>query len=120
VACKEGGGICFQSKFGLKRKIVDILALLLLNCAQVFTRGEGGSEALIRCMARWGLHVKIHTTSYIKLLEDPRVYFNDYFSHSFLYGPYVHKHIETGSKNEQFNRKNIDDFTHKSPGISVV
>ena len=32
--------------------------ILLLEYGQVFSRGEGGSEAPIRHMARWGLHRK--------------------------------------------------------------
>ncbi len=49
-----------------------------------FTRGEGGSEAPIRRMARWGLQVNIHTTSFIKIkIQDPRVCFYDYFSQLF-------------------------------------
>jgi hypothetical protein len=40
-------------------------------------------------MARWGLQVKIHRTSFIKLNFNPCVCFTITFLHSFLYGPYV-------------------------------
>ncbi len=43
-----------------------------------------GSEAPIRRMARWGLQVNIHTTSFMKIkFQDPRVCFYDYFSQLF-------------------------------------
>jgi hypothetical protein len=44
-----------------------MLALLLFKTALKFLHEEGGeSEAPTRRMARWVLHVKIHTTSFIK------------------------------------------------------
>jgi hypothetical protein len=107
--CEEGD-LC-SIKSGLKRKIVDIPALLLFKLRSSFLHEErGGSEAPTRRMAHWGLHVKIHTTSLSNKLQAPRVCFLRLLLHSFLYGPYVHEWIETGSKIS--TEKNIDDFTY--------
>jgi hypothetical protein len=80
--CVEGGEL-LPSKSGLKQEKLSGSATLLLDCAQVFyTSRGGGSEAPIRRMARWGLQVNRHGTSFIKINFNPRVCLRLLFSHS--------------------------------------
>ncbi len=82
-------------KSGLKEEKLSFRPhYFFLDCAQVFnTSRGGGSEAPTCRMARWGLQVNIHRTSFIKLNFNPRVCLYDYFLHSFLYGPYVRERL---------------------------
>jgi hypothetical protein len=67
-------------------------------------------------MARWGLQVKIHRTSFIKINFNPRVCFYNYFLHSFLYGPYARETDLDGAKIlNNSTEKILDNF---SPGIA--
>ncbi len=94
-----------------------------LNCAQDFyTRRGGGIGGPNPPYGTLGSPCKnSHNVFYQINFKDPRVCFLRLLLHSFLYGPYVHERIETGSKILTIQqRKTIDDFTHKSPGISVA
>ena len=63
-------------KSGLKQEKLSVRPSYFLNCAQVFyTSRGGGSEAPICRMARWGLQVNLHGTSFIKINFNPRVCF---------------------------------------------
>ncbi len=78
-----GGGELLPSKSGLKQEKLSVRPHYFLGCAQVFyTSRGGGSEAPIRRMARWGLQVNHHGTSFIKINFNPRVCFAITFSHS--------------------------------------
>jgi hypothetical protein len=93
----EWGGTA--SKIWVKTRKIVGSAILLFDCAQVFTRVEGGgSEAPIRRMARWGLQANCHGTSFIKFNFNPRVCFLQLlFTQS--YGPSYVKQILSGVKN---------------------
>ncbi len=79
--CVEGGTASI--KIGVKTRKIVGSASLLLDCAQVFyTSRGGGLEAPIRRMARWGLQVNRHRTSFIKIDFNPCVCFAITFSHS--------------------------------------
>ncbi len=85
VRVERGELLLFKS--GLKQEKLSVRPRYFLNCAQVFTRVEGGSEAPIRRMARWGLQVNRHGTSFIKILTSILVYvFAITFSHSCMGG----------------------------------
>ncbi len=98
LGCACGKGELLLLKSGLKQEKLSIRPRYFLDCAQVFTREEGGSEAPIRRMARWGLQVNRHGTSFIKINFNPRVCFCDYFFTQ-LYGPSYVKQILEGVKN---------------------
>ncbi len=83
--CMCVSGETASVKSGLKQEKLSVRPRYFLDCAQVFTRVEGGgSEAPIRRMARWGLQVNRHGTSFIKINFNPRVCFAITFSHSFV------------------------------------
>jgi hypothetical protein len=61
-------------------------------------------------MARWGLQVNRHGTSFIKINFNPRVCFGITFSHS-SYGPsYVKQILDGVKKFKRFNRKITRQF----------
>jgi|688.fasta_scaffold238158_1 hypothetical protein len=65
-------------------------------------------------------HKNSHNLFY-QNFKDPRIYFADYFSHSFLYEPYERKHIEAGLKNLNVSTEKMSTiFTLVSPGISIA
>ncbi len=85
--CVCGGGELLPSKSGLKQEKLSVRPRYFLNCAQVFYTSRGGVSG----MARWGLQVNRHGTSFIKINFNPRVCFAITFSHS-SYGPsYVNR-----------------------------
>jgi hypothetical protein len=85
-----------------------------LNCAQVFyTRRGGGSESPIRHMVRWGLHVKIHTTSFIKINFKILVYvFYDYFYTAFCTGCTHMDGLKWGLNFNNSTENMIDNFSY--------
>ncbi len=121
MACVKRGDLR-SIKSGLKRKIVDIPALLLLNCAQVFTRGEGGIGGPNSPYGALGSPCKnSHNLFYQINFKDPRICFLRLLLHSFLYGPYVRERIETGSKIFTIQQKKLLTMLHMvSPGVSVA
>ncbi len=82
LGCVCGGGELLPSKSGLKLEKLSVRPRYFLDCAQVFYTSRGGIVGLIRPMARWGLQVNRHGTSFIKNNFNPRVCFAITFSHS--------------------------------------
>jgi hypothetical protein len=115
--CVEGGKTA-SVKSGLKEEKLSVRPRYFLDCAQVFyTSRGGGSEAPIRRMARWGLQVKIHRTSIIKIKNSILVQvFTITFYTAFCTGRTYVKRIKTGVKILNSSTENmIDNF---SPGIA--
>jgi hypothetical protein len=79
--CVEGGTA--SVKIWVKQEKLSVRPRYFLDCAQVFyTSRGGGSEAPIRRMARWGLQVNHHGTSFVKINFNPRVCFAITLLHS--------------------------------------
>ncbi len=106
----EGGT---ASKIWIKTRKIVGLAVYFLDCAQVFyTSRGGGLEAPIRRMARWGLQVILHRTSFIKFNFNPRVCFLRLLFTQ-LYGPSYVEQILDGVKN--FNNSTETRHDNFSP-----
>ncbi len=99
-------------KIWVKRRKIVVPAPLLLDCVQVFyTSRGGGSEAPIHRMARWGLQVNIHTTSFIKINFNPRVCFTiTFFTQLFVRAVCTWTYLDGGLNIKQFNRKHGRQF----------
>ena len=81
--CVEGGTA--SVKIWVKtRKIVGSATLLFRLRSSFLHEKRGGWEAPIRRMARWGLQVNRHGTSFIKINFNPCVCFAITLSHSFV------------------------------------
>ncbi len=88
------GGNCVKS--GLKQEKSSVRPFKLHS--SFFTRVEGGSEAPIRRMARWGLLANLHGTSLKNFNFNPRVCFLRLHLHG-LYGPSYVNSFKSGVKN---------------------
>jgi hypothetical protein len=110
--CVCGRGELLLSKFGLKQEKLSVRPRYSLDCAQVYTRVEGGDrrpQFAVWCVG--GLQVNRHGTSFIKINFNPRVCFAITFSHS-SYGPSYVKQTLDGVKNlNDSTEKLYDNFS---------
>jgi hypothetical protein len=86
------------SKIWIKTRKIVGSAVLILNCAQVFTRVEGRDRRPQSAVWRWGLLANRHETSLINFNFNTRVCFFYYFLHG-SYEPSYVKQILSGVKN---------------------